>query len=112
MAQKYMGKNPANPNCIGENVSPPLQWRNAAAATRVGTGWASSIGLFMASALLPLHYRKAALQRRRARTNVFTIVATDLEPNALKPGLTMPQMLDAIGSHALVAAGLVGRYGW
>ena len=23
MAQKYMGKNPANPNCIGENISPP-----------------------------------------------------------------------------------------
>jgi hypothetical protein len=34
MAQKYMGKNPANPNCIGENVSPPLEWRNAPAATR------------------------------------------------------------------------------
>ena len=42
---------------------------------------------------------------------VFTIIATDLEPPALKPGLTMQQMLDAIGSHALVAAGLVGRYG-
>ena len=42
---------------------------------------------------------------------VFTIIATDLESPALKPGLTMQQMLDAIGSHALVAAGLVGRYG-
>jgi F0F1-type ATP synthase membrane subunit c/vacuolar-type H+-ATPase subunit K len=34
MAQKYMGKNPANPNCTGENVSPPLEWRNAPATTR------------------------------------------------------------------------------
>ena len=34
MSQKYMAKNPANPNCIGENISPPLQWHNAPAATR------------------------------------------------------------------------------
>ena len=34
MAGKYAGKNPSNPNCIGENISPPLQWANPPAGTR------------------------------------------------------------------------------
>ena len=78
MSQKYMAKNPANPNCIGENISPPLQWHNAPAA---------------------------------ARSYAIIMYATDLDLTTLKPGLTMQQMVDAIGSHALVATGLVGRSG-
>ena len=42
---------------------------------------------------------------------VFTIIATDLAPGALRPGLTMPQLLDAIGTHALGATSLVARFG-
>lgn len=34
MAVRHAGKNPKNPNCIGENVSPPLEWFNPP----VGTG--------------------------------------------------------------------------
>ena len=34
MALKYAGKNPANANCIGENVSPPLRWSNPPDGTR------------------------------------------------------------------------------
>jgi len=34
MEQKYAGKNPNNANCIGENVSPPLQWSNPPAGTK------------------------------------------------------------------------------
>ncbi len=31
---RHAGKNPANPNCRGENVSPPLAWARVPAGTR------------------------------------------------------------------------------
>lgn len=31
---RYAGKNPNNPNCVGENISPALAWARAPAATR------------------------------------------------------------------------------
>ena len=34
LEKKYAGNNPKNPNCIGENVSPPLSWSNPPAGTR------------------------------------------------------------------------------
>src|SRR5215831_7582687 len=33
LAKKNAGANKANPNCVGENVSPPLQWSNPPAGT-------------------------------------------------------------------------------
>jgi len=146
MAQKYMGKNPANPNCIGENVSPPLEWSNAPAATRsyaiimydqegrngLGLSHWVAYGIDGATTSLPegagdgqrggivggnnflgngSYYGGCPPKGTGPHHYVFTIIATDLDPGALKPGLTIQQMLDAIGSHALVAAGLVGRYG-
>ncbi len=146
MAQKYMGKNPANPNCIGENISPPLQWRNAPAATRSyaiimydqegrnglglvhwvaygidaamtslpeGAGDGERAGLVGGSNFLGKgsYYGGCPPKGTGPHHYVITIIATDLDSTVLKPGLTMQQMLDAIGSHALVAAGLVGRYG-
>jgi Raf kinase inhibitor-like YbhB/YbcL family protein len=33
MAKKYAGANKANPNCVGENVSPALKWSDAPAGT-------------------------------------------------------------------------------
>jgi Raf kinase inhibitor-like YbhB/YbcL family protein len=146
MAKKYMGKNPANPNCIGENISPPLQWRNAPAATRSyaiimydqegrnglglvhwvaygidaattslpeGAGDGERAGLVGGSNFLGKgsYYGGCPPKGTGPHHYVITLIATDLDSTALKPGLTMQQMLDAIGSHALVAAGLVGRYG-
>jgi len=34
LEKKNAGNNPKNPNCIGENVSPPLAWSNPPAGTR------------------------------------------------------------------------------
>jgi Raf kinase inhibitor-like YbhB/YbcL family protein len=34
LQKKNAGNNPKNPNCIGENVSPPLAWSNPPAGTR------------------------------------------------------------------------------
>jgi hypothetical protein len=42
---------------------------------------------------------------------VMTLIATDLEPNALQPGLTRAELLKALdGGHALRAASLVLRF--
>ena len=41
----------------------------------------------------------------------MTMIATDLEPNALQPGLTREEVLKALqGGRALRAASLVLRY--
>jgi hypothetical protein len=41
---------------------------------------------------------------------IFTLVALDLEPGALKPGLTRAEMLEAFKGHALGGASIVGRF--
>jgi Raf kinase inhibitor-like YbhB/YbcL family protein len=34
LAKKSAGMNPSNPNCVGENISPPLAWKNPPAGTK------------------------------------------------------------------------------
>jgi len=41
---------------------------------------------------------------------VFTVVATDLDPSALKPGMTRDEVYAAIKGHTLVGGSIVGRY--
>ena len=41
---------------------------------------------------------------------VFTVVATDLEPAALKEGMTRDQVYSAISGHALAGMSIVGKY--
>jgi hypothetical protein len=40
----------------------------------------------------------------------FTLIATDLEPSALKPGLTRDELIKALDGHAKVATGLIGTF--
>jgi Raf kinase inhibitor-like YbhB/YbcL family protein len=41
---------------------------------------------------------------------LFTVVATDLDPGALRPRLTRDEVYAAIKGHALAGASIVGRY--
>ena len=41
---------------------------------------------------------------------IFTVIATDLEPSALKAGLTREEFYVAIAGHAKGGASIVGRY--
>jgi Raf kinase inhibitor-like YbhB/YbcL family protein len=41
---------------------------------------------------------------------VITVMATDMEPAALKPGLTREELLAALRSHSLAPASIVGRF--
>jgi Raf kinase inhibitor-like YbhB/YbcL family protein len=40
----------------------------------------------------------------------FTIIATDLDPKALPPGLTHEELAKALQGHAKGSAGLIGRF--
>jgi Raf kinase inhibitor-like YbhB/YbcL family protein len=41
---------------------------------------------------------------------VFTVIATDLEPTALKPGLTREEFYTALAGHGKGGASIVGKY--
>ena len=41
---------------------------------------------------------------------IISVIATDLAPDALKPGLTRDELLAALKGHALAPASIVGRY--
>ena len=40
----------------------------------------------------------------------FTLIATDLEPNALQPGMTRDELIKALDGHAKGAAGIIGTF--
>jgi Raf kinase inhibitor-like YbhB/YbcL family protein len=40
----------------------------------------------------------------------FTLIATDLDPKALSPGLTREELFAALSGHTKGAAGLIGRF--
>jgi Raf kinase inhibitor-like YbhB/YbcL family protein len=41
---------------------------------------------------------------------VFTVVASDLDPGALKAGMTRDEVYKAIGGHGLAGASIVGKF--
>jgi Raf kinase inhibitor-like YbhB/YbcL family protein len=40
----------------------------------------------------------------------FTLIATDLEPGALQPGMTRDEVIKALDGHAKGAAGIIGTF--
>jgi hypothetical protein len=147
MQAKNAGNFAKNPNCTGQNVSPPLVWINAPGKTRsfaiiwddqagraglgvshaVIYGIPASVTSFSEGALggaptgsqfvpgkntLGMHWLGPCSPKGNAPQHyVMTIIATDLEPNALAPGLSKPELLKALeGGRALRAASLVFRF--
>jgi Raf kinase inhibitor-like YbhB/YbcL family protein len=144
---KFAGADPSrtNPACPGQNVSPPLAWSNAPAATKSfaivmydpdggnGTGaihWVAygipptktSLAEGEASAspkdwiggknsIGSDHYFGPCGPSGHALHHyVITVIATPLEPDALKPGLTRDELLAALRGKSLAPASIVGRY--
>src|SRR5205814_6436993 len=150
MPKKVANKNPQNPNCVGDNVSPQLSWSGAPAGIksfailmedpegRGGAGvhhWVAygipadvtsfaegevskpsdkyvggkspqGVGYFSGPCTPPgppHHY-------------TFVVIATDLDPKELPPGLTREELQAKIvpaaptPSHAKGTAGLVGMF--
>jgi Raf kinase inhibitor-like YbhB/YbcL family protein len=146
LATRYAGADPSRvPPCGGENVSLPLQWANAPAATRSfaivmqdpdggrGTGSDHWVAYGIPPDRTSLAEGEASVAptdwtggRNTIGTDhyfgpcgpagdaphhyVITLIATDLAPGALEPGLTRGQLLQKLRGHALAPASLVVRY--
>lgn len=147
LERKHAGNFAKNPNCLGQNVSPPLAWSNPPDKTRsyvliwddqagrAGLGVSHAVvygipasvtslaegelsapaqgGRFVAGRnTLGLPWLGPCPPRGNAPQHyVMTLIATDLEPGALQPGMTRPEVLKALdGGRALRAASLVFRY--
>lgn len=145
--RKYAGNVAKNANCLGQNVSPALAWRNVPDKTRsfvilwddqagrsglgvshaIVYGIPASVNAFAEGDLsaaptagrfvagkntVGLAWLGPCPPRGNAPQHyVMTIIATDLEPDALQPGLSREEVLKALqGGHALRAASAVFRY--
>ena len=144
LALKNAGNNKANPNCLGENVSPTLNWSNPPAGTRsyallmfdpegrppggvshwVAYGIPVSVTGFaegevskpsdkyvggLGTAKLS-NYTGPCTPAGPLHHYTFTLIATDLEPSALQPGLTREELIKALEGHAKQATGLIGTF--
>jgi Raf kinase inhibitor-like YbhB/YbcL family protein len=145
LATKNAGNYKANPNCIGDNVSPPLSWANAPAGTKsfallvydpegalglgvahmVTYGIASTVTGFAESELSQpsakyvggknirewnYYYGPCPVPGSGMHHYTFTLIATDLEPGALPPGLTRDELFTQLKGHAKGAASIVGLF--
>jgi Raf kinase inhibitor-like YbhB/YbcL family protein len=141
---KYAGAAPGR-SCGGDNVSPPLAWMNAPAATKSfaivmfdadggrGTGSVHWIAYGIPPERSALAEGEASVSpgawlggKNGVGTDhyygpcgpandaphhyVITLIATDLDPHALAPGLTREQLLAQLRGHALAPASIVGTY--
>lgn len=82
-----VGKNPNEPNSVGDKLSPALTWERAPSGTR-------SIAILMDD----------------QAGHVYTMIATTLEPGALPAGLSKAQLLEALAGKTRGAASLALRF--
>jgi Raf kinase inhibitor-like YbhB/YbcL family protein len=141
---KNAGNNKANPNCLGENISPTLAWANPPEGTRsfallmldpegrppggvshwVAYGIPASVtGFAEGEVSKPSDkyvggigtnkfswYTGPCTPAGAPHHYIFTLIATDLEPTALQPGLTREELFKALEGHAKAATGLIGTF--
>ena len=141
---KNAGNNKSNPNCVGENVSPALNWANPPEGTKsyallmfdpegrppggvshwVAYGIPASVTGFAegevskpnekyvgGQSLMKLpHYFGPCTPPGAPHHYTFTLIATDLEPTALKEGMTRDELIKALEGHAKGATGLIGTF--
>ena len=144
LAVKNAGNNKSNPNCVGENVSPALNWSNPPAGTKsfallmfdpegrppggvshwVAYGIPADVTGFAegevsgeskkyvgGTSLMKLpHYFGPCTPPGPLHHYTFTLMATDLEPTALAPGLDRAELIKALDGHVKQATGLIGTF--
>jgi Raf kinase inhibitor-like YbhB/YbcL family protein len=134
-----------SPNCVGENISPPLAWLNVPEGTKsfalimvdpegrapagvnhmVIYGIPADIKGFAEGELSQPSDKyvggKSTMEKATywgpgtpPNTDwhhyTFVLIATDLDPKALQPGLTRDELAAALKDHVKGSAGLVTRF--
>jgi len=134
----------ANPNCVGQNVSPELSWSGAPAGTKsfaltmvdpegrgglgvfhwVAYGIPANVTSFAEGEVSKASDKYVGGKSTQGVGNysgpctppgsphhyTFKVIATDLDPKELPPGLTLPELDAKLAGHAKGAAGLVGLF--
>jgi Raf kinase inhibitor-like YbhB/YbcL family protein len=133
------------PNCVGENVSPPLSWSNPPDGTKsfalllfdpegrapagvshmVLYGIPADVNGFAEGELskpsdkfvggknlmgVGIYFGPGTPPNTDWHHYTFTLVATDLDPKALQPGMTRDELAKALEGHVKGSAGLVTRF--
>ncbi|HEX3525004.1 MAG TPA: YbhB/YbcL family Raf kinase inhibitor-like protein [Stellaceae bacterium] len=134
-----------SPNCVGENISPPLAWSNPPEGTKsfalllfdpegrapagvshmMVYGIPADVKEFAEGELskpsdkfvggkslmgLGVYYGPGTPPNTDWHHYTWTIIATDLDPKALQPGMTREELAAALKDHVKGSAGLVTRF--
>jgi len=134
-----------NPNCVGQNISPPFAWSNPPAGTKsyafvmfdpegregltfihwVAYGIPASVMSFAEGEVSKLngkfvggdnsikirhYFGPGTPPHTDWHHYFFMIIATDLDPKVLPPGLTYDQLRAKLKGHAKGAASLIARF--
>jgi Raf kinase inhibitor-like YbhB/YbcL family protein len=134
-----------SPNCVGENISPPLAWSNvpdgiksfalvlvdpegrapAGVTHMVVYGIPADVKGFAEGELSKpsdkfvggkstmnqgVYFGPGTPPNTDWHHYTFTLIATDLDPKALEPGMTREELAAALKDHVKGSAGLVTRF--
>jgi Raf kinase inhibitor-like YbhB/YbcL family protein len=134
-----------SPNCVGENLPPPLAWSNPPDGTKsfalllsdpegrapagvshmVIYGIPADVKGFAEGELskpsdkfvggknlmgVGIYFGPGTPPNTDWHHYTFTLIATDLDPKALQPGMTREELADAFKDHVKGSAGLVTRF--